>query len=288
MINHDSIWSIEPTRHAAVFATINAALHSTPRQAVADDLRRQGVPVSMSDGIAVVQLRGPMVKEQSYLTEFFGFTSTAALTAAFNALAADATVNGILLAIDSPGGSVDGLSELGDAVAKAASVKPVIAQVDGMAASAAYYVASQASQIYANRMDLIGSIGTILYFYDFSKAFEDAGIKPVVIDTGEFKGIGVPGKPVTESHVAYLKSLVDGYFADFLSTVKRGRQIGTKELKEVADGRVFFAEDAKASGLIDGIRSYADTLAKMKPKPKRNSTATARAKLTVATLESGL
>ena len=81
-------------------------------------------------------------------------------------------------------GGVLGIADLADAIFDARNHKPTVAQIDGIGASAAYHPATQASKIYAGRMDMVGSIGTRMHLYDFSVAFKKDGITPVVIDTG--------------------------------------------------------------------------------------------------------
>src|SRR5699024_4511213 len=125
-----------------------------------------------------------------------------AIRAAVQSAMADDAVDNIVLVIDSPGGSTAALSDLGDTIAWAREHKTIISQVDTMAASAAYYVAAQTSKIYAGRMDLVGSIGVRMTLYDYSKAFGDAGIKAIPIDTGEFKSAGEIGTEITEAQIA--------------------------------------------------------------------------------------
>jgi protease-4 len=112
-------------------------------------------------------------------------------------------------------------------------------------------------------MDLIGSIGTRLTVYDYSEAFANAGIKPVVIDTGEYKSMGEPGTEITDAHKAEFQRLVDGYFADFRQVVQRGRGLSDQSFEAIGDGRLFFAEESTRNGLIDGILKVSDVLNSM-------------------------
>jgi signal peptide peptidase SppA len=159
----------------------------------------------------------------------------------------------------------------------------VVAQVAGMAASAAYYLAAQADKIYAGRMDLVGSIGTVLPMEDLSRLYAAAGVEMLTFATGPFKGAGWPGTEITPAQREYFQGITDAFFADFLAAVRRGRKV--EGLKAVADGRVFLAAEAKANGLIDGIRSLEDTiggLAKVQGTPRR-----ARASLDILLAEDG-
>lgn len=216
------------------------------------------LPYQKEGAVALIRIRGVMEKLPSLFLSLFGGTSTALVRRAVEKAAADEEVEAIMLVIDSPGGSVDGLAELADAIYAARQTKPVTAQIDGMAASAGYYVASQASSIVAHRMDMVGSIGTLLLLYDYSKMFEEEGIEAVAIDTGEYKSAGVMGTEITDAQRADFQRIVDAYFADFKAMVRRGRNV--PQLDELADGRVFMAKEALKNGLIDGIQTFEQTL----------------------------
>lgn len=191
----------------------------------------------------------------------FGGTSSVSLKNRLQAAGKDSRVKAILLAIDSPGGSVDGLAEVADTVREVGQGTPIYAQVDGWAMSAAYYIAAGAKEISAHRMDQVGSIGTYIWTYDDSRAMQDAGFDPVLITTGEYKGMGAPGIPYTQEQIAFLQEEVNAYFEDFLRQVSTGRGMSMKDTRAVADGRYWFAKEAKASGLIDRVRGFGDTLA---------------------------
>jgi signal peptide peptidase SppA len=212
-------------------------------------------------GVSVIPIVGVMWKD----ARFRGYADTRAITDSVKAASGDDNVRAIVLRIDSPGGSVDGLAELGDAILSARGVKPVIAQVDGMAASAAYYAASQASRIVAGRMDMVGSIGTRIMLYDFSKYFSEVGIKAIPIDSSPedrpFKSAAIQGTEITELQQADFQRIVDDYFGDFRNVVIRGRGMSAESFDAVADGRVWVGDEARKVGLIDGLATLGETLA---------------------------
>lgn len=262
-----SFWSIYNLKQLG--AMYERAYKSGP----VDDAARANLPIQKYNNSAIIQVRGPIVKEAGWLA-FYGFAGSKETQAALQAALADDEVETITMVMDTPGGSVDGLAELGDLVYSANKIKPITVHVDGMLASAGYYIAAGASKIYANRMDLIGSIGTRIMLYDYSKYFEDIGIKAIPIDTGEHKSAGAEGTEITEAQQAEFQKIVDGYFEDFLNVINRGRNI--PDLNELADGRIFLASEAVNNGLIDGIKSVEQTLSESIP---RVSTRQARARL---------
>jgi signal peptide peptidase SppA len=236
-----------------------------------DDSQRSGLPVVRDGHTAIVSVSGPIIKNESYLTRYFGFSSSISIAQAVIASANDPEIDTIMLMCDSPGGTVAGTQYLADTVAAAADVKPVIAQVDGMCASACYWVASQATRIIASGDSEIGSIGVRMAIYDFSQAFKDAGVKAIPIDTGEFKSLGLEGTEVTDSHINHLQNSVDGIFKEFKETILKGRAISSETLNEIADGRMFRAEEALSHGLIDGIAHHTETIQEIREKqpPKK-------------------
>ena len=248
----DVIWSVEPTRFAR-WVEERARVGGAPR-----DSAPLSVTPEYDGSVAIVPISGVLTRYGDALG-----MSTDALTRALRALRADAATTAVVLRIDSPGGSVDGLAELTDEVAALAAEKPVIAQVDGMAASAAYQIASQAREIHATRMSLVGSIGTRMLLYDVSQALSSAGIRTVAVTTGKYKAAGAPGVPITAEHEQYFAGIVALYQRDFADAVQRGRRLNAEQLARVSDGRLFGVEEARALGLLDGVRSMDATLASL-------------------------
>lgn len=244
--NHMGYWAVEPMWFAMILAQYRAG-----EKIVASG---SGMPLYTVDdsGIAVVSIDGPMQKGMSK----FGGTSTVATRRAIRTAANDNAVNAIMIRVDSPGGNVAGNSDLADDVNAAAAKKPIHAYVEDSCCSAAYWVASQASRITSNATAMVGSIGTYCCVEDSSGAAEKAGIKMHVVSSGEYKGLGTPGTPVTDAALGEVKSMVDQLNDHFLQGVKRGRKMGIEQVRKLADGRVHIAEKAQELGLIDGIQSF--------------------------------
>lgn len=274
----DFLWSVyEPAVGDIGSLMRGYAQHIT--QAPVDDAARQGLPVQNVGGTAVIPLMGLMLRRAGRIGRMFGLAGTEEVREALNAALEDDDVRQIVLRVDSPGGSVSGLDLLADAINGAD--KPIVAQVEGMAASAAYYVASQADRMYVGRNDLVGSIGTRLMLYDYSKAFEEMGVEAVPIDTGEYKSAGALGTEITENQRADFQRIVDFYFEDFLETVGRGRNMDREQVREWADGRMFVPREAIKAGLVDGVRTLDETMAEMREAATGRSTDAARAKLRI-------
>lgn len=217
------------------------------------------------DGVAVIPVFGVLAKRMNMLTQISGGSSTQLIMQDFASAINDPVVKSVLLLVDSPGGTVDGTQTLADAIFNARGTKPINALADGMAASAAYWIASAADRVYAsNGTTLLGSIGVVTSHVDVSKAEEKAGIKTTEIYAGKYKRLVSEYKPLDEEGEKYLQDYVDYYYSIFIGDIARNR--GTDEettLRDMADGRDFIGQQAVDTGLADGIVSYEEMLSQM-------------------------
>lgn len=257
-------WSIEPTAAAAMWkmaAQTDLAAHFAAVKAgrKRDDRPKsqiERVPIKNGQSIARIQILGTMMKQRSS----FGGTSTIQLRRDVRAAANDPEIAAILLEIESPGGTSAGTAELADDVRAARKRKLVWAHIEDLGASAAYWVASQAGQVFANRAAMVGSVGTLWPLYDFSANYEADGIRVFTFATGSLKATGLPGTPVTEEQQKYRQGLVNDTQAEFERAVRSGRGLGDQELAKVRTGAVFTAAEAQRLKLIDGVRPLDRTI----------------------------
>jgi signal peptide peptidase SppA len=194
----------------------------------------------------------------------FGGTSTVRTRHLLRQAARDPEVHNLVLQVYSPGGHVDGVQELADEVWQIGTQKPVVAHIEDLGASAAYWVASQAGRITANATAEIGSIGTMAVLEDTSKRLERLGIQVHVVATGPYKGLGVDGAPVSQEALGYVRARVEAINAHFLASVQRGRRFRADSLEVVSDGRVHHAGPAQRLGLIDAVQSLDQTLEELR------------------------
>lgn len=271
----EHVWMLHPEWAAKLSSPeiaheLAAVTPGGPRDKIARRYEKQGMldfspDVTIDEGVAVVRVDGTLTRRPEFWQAFYDGISSEMLANKIEELAVDDSVDAIVLRIDSPGGEASGLPEVADAVYEAAKIKPVVSVADRMAASGAYYIASQSTKLYAGGKDAdVGSIGTLLVAYDYSQMFANAGIKPLVFRTGPYKGTGTPGLEFTEEQQAYLQARVDETQKHFVEAVKRGRGLTGDQLAAAADGRVFRPAEAARLGLIDGVKSFADVLAEVK------------------------
>jgi len=223
-----------------------------------DAAAQRAVLRNVVDSVAIIELRGTLMK---FVSSFDDGTSTVFAARMIREAARDPAVTAIMLAVDSPGGTVSGTNALALAVAEAAKVKPVHAFVEDLAASAALWVAAQATTVTADEVAKIGSIGVYGVVFDVSEMAAKKGIKVHVVSTGRFKGAGEPGTEITAEQLAEWQRLADGVNDLFIAAVSQGRHLAMDTVRDLADGRVHLAADAQDLGLIDGIGTFDAALA---------------------------
>jgi len=235
-------------------ALIARASWSDLRAGLADADAGSGWSYSIADGVATLPIHGPLLASVPWWASLLGVEATGYddLAAALDDVAHRDDVESIVLDVDSPGGQVRGLVPVADAIA--ASAKPVTARVR-TAASAAYWLASQASAIEIERGGEAGSIGVYATLADSSRMAEGAGLRVLVARSGQHKGVGEAGVPISDEQFAEVQRRVDEMAAEFVAAVVRGRGLDADAASALADGRVFGSEDAVRLGLADRVIS---------------------------------
>ncbi len=175
------------------------------------------------------------------------------LSEAIDKLAKDGTVPAVIVAVDSPGGSVAGGESLRAALMHVAAVKPVVTVMRGTAASAGYMVSLPAERIFARDATLTGSIGVILETVQFSGLLGKLGVGAEAITSGPLKDQPSYTRPLTEQGRTYLNGLVQDMYDQFVAMVAQGRHMDPDVVRKLADGRAYTGRQAKALGLIDEI-----------------------------------
>jgi len=185
--------------------------------------------------------------------DWFSDTDYGDVRASVRRALADPSVRTIDLVVDSPGGSVLGLPETANVIRAANRVKPVRAFVTGIAASAAYWLASQASTITLTPSGEVGSVGVLDLHADISKALENAGVKLTAVHAGEHKVERAPFTPLTDTAKADMQAGVDAWYGDFLSAIRRGRGARVSASGNCGGGRMLSSREALAAGMVDFI-----------------------------------
>lgn len=262
-------WAIEPAKLQEIAGIYTAHLHGPKIDIAAVEARigrplaNEPKPYTVQDGVAIVAIDGVMAKRANLFSQISGGTSTQLVARDLRTAAADVAVHSIILAIDSPGGTVDGTQALADVVAEVGAQKPVVTHASGTMASAAYWVGSAAGRVYiADSTTLVGSIGVVATHVDVSKAESLQGIKTTEITAGAYKRIASQYAPLTKAGRASMQAQVDYTYSLFVEAVAKQRGVSTDQvLSDMADGRVFQGQQAIDAGLVDGVSTLDSLIA---------------------------
>jgi len=209
-------------------------------------------------GIGIISIHGVML----YFDSWMG-TNMTRVGHAIDAALAHNEIDEIILDIDSPGGTVMGTPELFDKVFAANRIKPITAMVNPMAASAAYYVASAAREIYVTKSGEVGSIGVWTSHVDQSGMMERIGVDVTLIHAGKYKVEGNPYEPLPDDARAEMQREVNESYREFVAAVARGRGVPVAKVQtEFGQGRMLSAKRAFSLGMVDGITTMDHLLAK--------------------------
>lgn len=254
-------WAIEPNRLIEIQAIYATHVRGGSQDIAAIEKRlgraldNQPQSYTVDNGVAVLPLDGVISKRMNLMHQVSGGTSTQLAAKALQAALADPDVHSIILAIDSPGGTVDGTQTLADAVGQARATKPVVALASGMMASAAYWIGSAAQAVFiTDATTVVGSIGVVSSHTDVSGAQAAQGIKTTEISAGKYKRIASSYGPLSADGRQTIQDQVDYTYSLFVDAVAKNRAVSTdRVLSRMADGRLFIGQQAIDAGLVDGV-----------------------------------
>lgn len=225
-------------------------------------VQQGGAPYRMTDGgTAVITIAGALINRAAILGEHWGISSYEGLGHKIGTAGRDPKVHAIILDLDSPGGEAIGAFEAAALIRAVDQAKPVFAIANGMAASAAYALASGCRAIIATPSAIVGSIGVVALHADFSRALDKAGITPTFIHAGAHKVDGNPYAPLSAEVRADLQAEIDRFYSLFLTAVEAGRGDRlTAEAARKTEARTYIGADAQRVGLVDEIGTFAELL----------------------------
>jgi len=294
-------WVLDPDTHAQMQlilerwasgvrlpqADVQAAIGTAP-QAAAD--RRQQATQAGQGAIAVVPVYGVLTHRARDLSVSTPMTSTEVLSAQMRSAAANPDISAIVLDVDSPGGSVFGVQEVGDTILSLRGSKPIIAVANAKAASGAYWVASQADEVVITPSGAVGSIGAMMAHKDQSAKNERDGVKTTYIHAGKYKVEGNADNPLDAEGAGYLQSMVDSYYSAFVRAVAKGRGVSVDTVRgeSFGQGRMVLAKDAVAAGMANRIATLDQVIADLsRPKRKTAGLHASTAAAQLAVLQAG-
>ena len=232
--------------------------------------RRPPAESSGEGGVAILPIHGVLAPRMTMLGEMSGGTSYDQVGQMLNVVMARKDISTIVLDIDSPGGSVQGVGELASKLRAARETKKIIAHANYEMCSAAYWLGASCSEIVAAPSAMVGSIGVYTIHKDLSAALEKHGVKLTYISAGKYKVDGNEAEPLSESAHAHVKALVDATYEKFLAGVAAGRHVGISDVRGgYGEGTSVSADQALTLGMIDRIETLEDTVGRALPSGAR-------------------
>src|SRR6266404_6101100 len=195
--------------------------------------------------IAVVELEGVILSPKQVVSQLKKFAD-------------DDSIKAIILHVNSPGGGVAASEEIYREVKRVRDEKKkhIVASIETVGASGAYYVSSATNKIYADSGSVVGSIGVIAEWVNYGDLMRWAKLKPEVLKVGQFKDTGDPTRELTPAERQYMQGLIDNMYGQFVQAVADGRHAKVSDIKLIADGRVWTGEQALSMHLIDQIGDF--------------------------------
>ncbi|CAD2075078.1 signal peptide peptidase SppA [Phocicoccus pinnipedialis] len=191
--------------------------------------------------------------------------------AAIKNIIEDDTTKAIILNINSPGGGVYESAEIHKYLVEAkAKGKKIYSSMGNMAASGGYYVSAPADKIFATNETITGSIGVIMQNINYHELAEKYGVKFETYKSGEMKDMLSPTKETPETEKEYIQSIVDSMYSDFVTVVSEGRGMSEKDVRKLADGRIYLGSEAMKNGLVDEEGYFDDALNALKKEVGKN------------------
>jgi signal peptide peptidase SppA len=215
--------------------------------------------------VAVIPIRGVIEPRRSYWTEIGFGTSLEGLRAMLRKALADESVKGIVFDITSPGGDAAGVEEFAAEVFKSRGQKPIIAVVNGLAASAAYWIAAQADEIVGlQAAGACGGVGVYSMHEDISRWLDENGITITFIQAGDYKTEGNSYEPLTDEAREFYQSQVDAINTRFVGAVAKGRGVTVAKVKaDFGQGRCYLMPEAVKAGMADRmVASFDEVIAR--------------------------
>jgi signal peptide peptidase SppA len=257
-------WALDKSKLVSVanFLRFKAAGGQYSSEDVARITQKREKEVRRTEGnVAVLPIQGVIGERMNLLDDISGGTSTELISRQFRGLLNDDAVKAIILDVNSPGGVARSVEEVAQEIHDARGIKPIVAQINTCAASAAYWIAAQADEVVVTPSGQGGSIGVYTIHEDISQMLAEEGIKETLIYAGEFKVLGNSFEPLSDEAKSIMQQRVDELAASFTRAVARGRGVSLAQVNDrFGQGLMFGADELVARGMADKVATMAETL----------------------------
>jgi len=218
----------------AVFALVYVTLHAG-----------KDTSLAFGDKIGVVDLEGVILSPNPVVQQLKKFGD-------------DDSIKAIILHVNSPGGGVAASEEIYREVKRIRDDKKkrIVAAIETVGASGAYYVSSATNKIYADNGSIVGSIGVIAQWVNYGQLLQWAKLKDMTLKAGEFKDTGSPTRDMTPAEREYLQGMIDNMHGQFIRAVANGRNMKFEDVKSIANGKVWTGQQALPMKLVDQLADF--------------------------------
>ncbi|MEN6623614.1 MAG: S49 family peptidase [Smithella sp.] len=260
----NTIWAIRPEALEALTCKFEAFQPDTPAMEAAVRLAVTSTPAEyeVRDGVAIIPIDGEITKSASFWAYIFGLAVLDDVQSMLTAAQNDPKVKAIVLDINSPGGTIDGVDALSQAIFSTRGQKPVVAFSGGQIASAAYWIGSAADTVIIDSTAIAGSIGVMTEHRDRSEQDKMSGVKRTYISSGKYKTLANDAEPLSIDGRQMLQDMTDQLYTLFVDAVARNKGVSAETvLSNMADGRLFIGKQAVTAGLADAVGTIETAIA---------------------------
>src|SRR5271157_1666871 len=197
------------------------------------------------DKIAIVDLEGVILTPKDVVEQLRKYAD-------------DSSIKAIVLHVNSPGGGAAASEEIYREVLRIRDEKKkrIVASIETVGASGAYYVSSATNKIFADNASIVGSIGVIAQWYNYEELIKWAKLKAITLKAGEFKDTGSPTRDMTPVEREYMQGLIDNMHTQFIQAVADGRHAKEADIRAIADGKVWTGQQAFSMKLVDQVADF--------------------------------
>lgn len=260
-------WAILPAKLEEIRALL--LLRASGREVSAEQIAaasgsRRPDGVQMAGRVAVMPVFGVLSQRVGSMEKASGGVSAEEVGAKLDALVADRQVRAIVMAFDSPGGSVFGIQELGAKIKAASQEKKIVGLADSVAASAAYWLISQTAEVNITPGGQVGSIGVLAAHQDTSERDKAEGVKTTIITSAPYKAEGAGIEPLGEEARTEIQAKVNHYHGLFVAAVAKGRGVTEHKVESsFGQGRMVTAKEAVGRGMADHVATLDQVIARL-------------------------
>ncbi|WP_315833910.1 S49 family peptidase [Bradyrhizobium prioriisuperbiae] len=257
-------WALEKTKLVSIanFLRFKASGGQYSAEEVAKITQKREREAQRTEGsIGILPIHGVIGERMNLIDDFSGGTSSELITKQFRSMLNDSACKAIILDVNSPGGVARSVEEVGNEIYAARGIKPIVAQINTCAASAAYWIAAQAEEVVVTPSGQAGSIGVYTIHEDVSEMLAKEGIKETLIYSGEYKVMGNSFEPLGAEAKSIMQQRVDELASSFVRSVARGRGVSLKEVNDrFGQGQMFGAAELVDRGMADKVAPMSETL----------------------------